>query len=69
VSHPFSATVNAGPAAGDFPERSILPWIRNQNEEQISRLSAADLAEIDAVLSPHRDLMESLGYSFHLIPL
>jgi hypothetical protein len=43
--------------------------IRNQNEEQISRLSAADLAEIDAVLSPHRDLMESLGYSFHLIPL
>jgi hypothetical protein len=36
--------------------------IRNLNEEQIARLSAADLAEINAVLAPHQGLLESLGY-------
>jgi hypothetical protein len=31
--------------------------IRNLNEQQIARLDAADLAEINAILEPHRDLV------------
>lgn len=43
--------------------------IRNLNAQQITCLNEADLDEINAVLSPHQDLMESLGYDLLAKPI
>jgi len=37
--------------------------LRNMNEQQIGRLTTDDLRRINEVFRPHRDLIESFGYS------